>query len=592
MVELNMEKGKLKIWSDSNYLEIQVFDHRLQEVVNTFGSLDFDLPVGIYKVQTSSGSSVESDLIEIKADETIELEKKLEKFQGNESIIPIGNKPDVRQLAAIAKRKSKAMVKLRGDQDTGQLFIFVSSTKPWNEAISMNNHIELHASSDLGGVNLRGFSEILKGDTPETSNKFWGNGETAVLEEGNYRLQIKSGGFVSEQSVYISKDVQTQIFLTIRDDKFIDVRSICFAQVRYQPEYVFSEHFKPEMYQKQYQECILAKDILMDQVNYELSDDSAEEMAHDKFAMPILGIYAAHHLIRSHQRRDKASFVETIFRNTSSLLGEHPDVMSIGIWLNMQGIEGYAQFAEYVLPAPPMLRSSWDILLERSNQGESEIPVDPFTAIAANYMISNPPWFSWEYNEVLHDFDNMAAQNLSYQEEEEEDLLPKIYAKLIEQPEINNVISEDHLSSLEAKIVRLLDDKLPTKFLDLLYDLLTERYDSYNEDDLNEQISQLIRFMTEDIYRLLEKTLQYLDGNKREVVELILQRYENEGITFFESSLKDFDKINVEQFEVSNESDSKPVDDLISSKDLSKQMDVTTQSIHIAFDGLKKKLKL
>lgn len=86
-------------------------------------------------------------------------------------------------------------------------------------------------------------------------------------------------------------------------------------------------------------------------------DPYMRSMISDKFDDPMLGIYTAHCLLMN-PALDR-ELLSTITRNLDNLLGAHPDVDSLKLQLGMSP-------PNVIFENPPMPRSSWSTLLNRS----------------------------------------------------------------------------------------------------------------------------------------------------------------------------------------------------------------------------------
>lgn len=106
----------------------------------------------------------------------------------------------------------------------------------------------------------------------------------------------------------------------------------------------------------------------------------------EKFQQPLLGIIGAHLLLRDGPPGERFRLV---VRNLTRMLGaDHPDVIALST-----RIDG-------VVPAPllepPMLRASWDLLVEASGRFPDLIAPDTAASRIAEFAVPTGAWLMWQ----------------------------------------------------------------------------------------------------------------------------------------------------------------------------------------------------
>lgn len=128
----------------------------------------------------------------------------------------------------------------------------------------------------------------------------------------------------------------------------------------------------------------------------ELSD-----LVDQKFDNPMLGIYGAHMMLmrdrvsaderetgsRSLDTREREA-IEIVTRNLSRLLGDHPDVEALRVFLGERP-------ADRAFHCPPMLLSSWEIVVRATTRMPDLIPSGCLSSRIAPRLISSAPWLLW-----------------------------------------------------------------------------------------------------------------------------------------------------------------------------------------------------
>lgn len=85
----------------------------------------------------------------------------------------------------------------------------------------------------------------------------------------------------------------------------------------------------------------------------------------DKFENPMLGIYAAHHLLGN----DPDEFLPEVLLNTTKLLGDsHPDIVALTCAVTPEMSAEARQAKLSSLNGPPLLAKSWDLLVAEADK--------------------------------------------------------------------------------------------------------------------------------------------------------------------------------------------------------------------------------
>jgi len=222
------------------------------------------------------------------------------------------------------------------------------------------------------------------------------------LNEGLYliRQSIELHQYV-EQTIYVVQGWQTQVFLLSSGvgnkerDCQADLGSASVLMARPQ------DGFDPERYDLRWTESALRAL----RQSRSVPGSIRNEMLWAKFENPMLGIYGALLLLR--QEDCPADLLREVFGNLMGLVGPLPDVLAIG-WsaiLRARKKVGDNFLQELIrqshhLATPPMLRASWNILLEASVLHPGLIPQGCFSAKVAQQLIASQPWFCWKGDEL------------------------------------------------------------------------------------------------------------------------------------------------------------------------------------------------
>ncbi|MCB0402149.1 MAG: hypothetical protein KDD41_08700 [Flavobacteriales bacterium] len=573
-----MKTITLIIDCENSFCSIQVYDHSMKMVGNGVGYLELSLLPGIYKFSVSASGSNYSKLVQLVENQP---EKRIfigEELRLTDSIIPVRDSPVADQATILSRNVNYIN---DGDQhDKSRFFLFVQADE-YNDYYRLNR-IEL---INQNGTLVYDFHNVFACD-PHSFPNTWSNGETIQVDPGFYFLRFHVNGKQFDQALFLSKGQLTQLFMRIGDHSWLELESMVFAQSK---GYLA---FDAGSREHAYNSCPQAVDMLNDNLNIPLDVKAARNMAYRKFDNPFLGIYSAHLLVRHYHSSKYHQFIYTIFRNSLSILGEHPDIMIIGFWL----LKNYPEFnvndlnREYQFEHPPMLKHSWTLLNKLSNEYDL-IPEDSPTAYIGTHIIDNGTWLTWEKIDDLESFKSETAYSL-----QDEDILPRLYAQLIDES-FHQKENRITANPLEKKILNHLERKLPTQFLQKLTLLINNEYSAYSEDkkaDLEEEIVSLMRFMSPDILELLKKTTPYLSSNVKDKIEAILASLSDNRFDYLSNKFPEVKLMNSDSFETPEfiQKEQRSFLKKSFSKSLAKHLKSSEKSIDIALKGLKNKMKL
>jgi hypothetical protein len=194
------------------------------------------------------------------------------------------------------------------------------------------------------------------------------------------RAETPAGGSV-EQSVVICEEWQTQLFVQRGWSRFGRARAADLASAAV----LMAESgtgFDPE--RPDLRSAELARQGLRD-YRKAIAEPDLKALLGGKADNPMLGIYGLH-LLR-HQEAPNRNLIRKVVRRLRDLVGAHPDVQAIDLWLG-DGDDG--DFS-----APPMLKSSWSIIVQASAEQPELVPRGSLSARIAQRILSGGPWLRW-----------------------------------------------------------------------------------------------------------------------------------------------------------------------------------------------------
>ncbi|HEV2758677.1 MAG TPA: hypothetical protein VGV86_03820 [Acidimicrobiales bacterium] len=207
-------------------------------------------------------------------------------------------------------------------------------------------------------------------------------GCTVELAPGAYRLRGRTERWGAlEQMIVASAGWQTQVFLWQTDDdgrRVPDLSGTCVLLAE------LGTGFSPDSGTLRSSE--LARVALAERRVF-MPRHQLREMLGSEVDNPMVGIYASHALVSAGEAdRDLLTAVTDKLRQ---LLGEHPDVEALR--LHLDGAAG----TPYRFQAPPMLASSWSLVLAASEHLPELVPRGSLAARASTALWGDGPWLIW-----------------------------------------------------------------------------------------------------------------------------------------------------------------------------------------------------
>jgi len=246
--------------------------------------------------------------------------------------------------------------------------------------------LEQRTRKPWAGVSLLSFkgehlADLSEGDCDEAGCY---GGLSLELPPGTYRLRVDTSPIgVYEMFVVASRGWQTQVFALAEDFsaggesvRRAALRSISILMAR--PE----RGFDPGTDELRLAD--LARLALA--TNREIvSGADQHALEHGKFDDPMLGIYAGHLLLMA--PKPNHELIDIITGNLRKLLGYHPDVEALELRSGASTSSGTDRF-----DTPPMLRSSWDLVVRGTRRRVSLVSPGSVSDEIADDIVSSRPW--------------------------------------------------------------------------------------------------------------------------------------------------------------------------------------------------------
>ena len=379
---------------------ISILDCNYQPVAQGVGKLEVKLRPGLYIARYATGTHTVEDLFELTAgDKTRFLDK---------PVLPLTSPAPLEDtIVGQPSQKARAVELSRQppiERGLGsELFVFVRS-EPQTPEESAGD--EPPPVGPTNGLKLCDFAGEVIEDLSTLKSDIGCAGVNVALNPGSYILRLECPGLEAlEQTVVTCEHWQTQVFLslailcpsdTVRrpamDDAAIFMKPIgegfhADAQEAGWVEMARSwlARGEPVVPISRIKEVVATAQEQKRQ--YGADETMLRDMLRHKFTNPMLGIYAAH-LMMIAPAADSAPLLREVLDNLRLLLGEHPDVNTIELWLDENSTVPS-------FDSPPMLRSSWSILVNRSRVDEKLVPPGSYALRITGRLWGTGVWLVW-----------------------------------------------------------------------------------------------------------------------------------------------------------------------------------------------------
>lgn len=359
-------------------IRIRVIDGRFRVVAEGLGRVEVALAPGLYTVRFQAALVVRDIYAALDPDrEVVRVEAPDLPFS-----TPIPLQRTRTTLAEHERHAGEQSQRIHQRRGAGsQLFVFVRALGgPARERVAYG--LTLH---DIAGTTLADFARDGARSPPHQHEARWA-GCTIELDPGAYRLRVRRAGRVSlEQIVVTRRGWQTQVFLLhdISDEGAGSAPADLFDAGILMTR--MGGRFDPARADFRQTELVrlgLAEGRVV------VSADDLGRMAWATQDNPMLGIYGAH-LLLSAPRPDRG-LLRQVAEALRRLVGAHPDVDALGIALGAPAADAP------VYQAPPMLRSSWEVIVRESVRRPEIVPVRSFAACVAAQLWTAGVWLTWQ----------------------------------------------------------------------------------------------------------------------------------------------------------------------------------------------------
>jgi hypothetical protein len=381
--------------------EIFILDHEFRLRARGVGQVKTSVEPGLYKIKYRAGSRI------VETHEEITGSAGTAHFKAPDvpyySPAPLASSRTTHETHEAAASRLSRQVNHELGQGS-EIFIFA---RAWTEPIAGRRRVPAvprshHAAKGLSIWTADGslLIDIEKEAQVERKDDQWAGCAVAV-DPGTYRLRVETPRWGAlEMTLIATEGWQTQVFLL--QDNYPDGKTAAFRPDLAGASVLLARRGKG--FDSERGELRLAELARQSLANGRivLSADELKRLFTRKSSSPMLGIYGAHALLARGARREISGTVKELER----ILGSHPDVDALRLALSSRP-SSKLSFSD-----PPMLASSWSIIVKKAAKLPELVPAGSLASRAAASLWGSGPWLIWLVDQVANPSEAVRSSTL------------------------------------------------------------------------------------------------------------------------------------------------------------------------------------
>jgi hypothetical protein len=372
--------------------EITLFDRNFAAVAQAVGVLDVKVAPGLYELQYKAGRSVQEQTVRVPAG-TAEFSVPVPQLSTHTTAVPLRTTDDGRKLT---RWVSDVSHKVHAAPGQGSELFILSRLLGKEDPATHAGIFDLQVKDSNGQV-VADFGKNATWYEEGAAARAY----TIAVAPGTYVLSAAAGSLGRlEQTVHAAAGWQTQVLLTPTEYgaervKGADLRkgavlmSLHGRGCNVDASAVdWVEAAKVALFARTPAAPVDALRRAVDDARSVPQSDAASvnELLAAKFTNPMLGILGGHLLLL--QKKVDLGLLKEVVQNLERLVPGHPDVQALRYAAGWQG--------DATFPMPPMLRSSWQLIIDESIEHPEIIPMDSYSARIATRTWGGGAWLVWK----------------------------------------------------------------------------------------------------------------------------------------------------------------------------------------------------
>lgn len=398
-----------KAVSDDSAVELFLIDARMQLVARGRRELITEQPIGVYTLKLRAGPTSREEVILLDRNMTYPVEPL--RFA---SAVPLNATSETHEYQQAAAKDLSRKVNVELGKGAS-IFVFARDWTPDNGKVRSGHHpAEGLTLCSEQGVKLVDFQTQ---SVTDMSGDPWAACRVSV-NPGLYRLAVRvATGEYFEMTLTALPGYFLKVFLVQRDEsasgrgRHPDLARASVLMSRH-------EEFDKDSEESRIAE--MAKLALVDRRR--VYGTEMNRFLTKKAENPMLGILGGHLLLL--EKEIDTALLRTVVQNLRKILPTpHPDVEALALAAGMVTAHRFTM--------PPMLRASWQIVLNHSVHQPELVPIGSLAASLATLITQQDPWLIWCRPGAKRQIDQRQRGIANFIKEQLEPSLVQLMSKMI-----------------------------------------------------------------------------------------------------------------------------------------------------------------
>lgn len=401
---MTFSKVQLVLKSADPMAEVQLIDHRFNPVQRGTGQIEVEVEPGLYLARASLGNRFTEQPVSVPDDQPdARVELPVIEF---DSPIPLQKTRTTHEYHQHPVSVALTAL-LAGHEGNEGGFLFCV-----RDAEAAPREVPQAYVQAFQGFRLLDSQGQVRLDLAPTAETFNLQDrlllQQARLPAGHYQLEWRQGPSM-RLPVIIQSGLTTQWYALVQNDAGTPPQwrpDMAEAAVAYSGARNANRPDNPEFRLAERARYCLTRGINL------LVDTEMGRMLRARFDNPMLGLLAAHLLLR--EQPPRLDLIEQVLVNTQKLLGaDFPDVFALQLkFASMTHDDGRRRHSDLrPVEYPPLLRQSWDYLLEAAAANPDLIPTDSVAARISPALVNCGIWLAWRAEKQPIDVASPSAQS-------------------------------------------------------------------------------------------------------------------------------------------------------------------------------------
>ncbi|HEY0083185.1 MAG TPA: serine protease, partial [Pyrinomonadaceae bacterium] len=353
--------------------EVLLVDGQQRLIDRGVQRLKVDVVPGVYTARVLIGEALRDERIVVRPDTPFSCDLEPPTVS---SAMPLTGSAKSHEYHQDAIRNPAAEIVVHADGDSGVFLVLREWTSEGNGRRPSGSLAPTLVLCSGDGRDLHAFNTDVADAAPLDRAAALG----VRVRAGFYRLSSPMGDAVVEMPVYALADWQTQIYLLSQPTPEGLAPDFGRASVLWARP---GAGFDPGREDLRVLESVR---LAAQSGRKHLTDKGLTDALYEKYANPMLGLISAHALL--HRRAIDPGLLAQVTDNLEQMLGPIPDVVALKLAVNPD-----AEVPPVELP--PLLRWSWELLLQRSVDRPELIRRHSFAEQVSGHVIGGGIWMSW-----------------------------------------------------------------------------------------------------------------------------------------------------------------------------------------------------